>query len=297
MSQRGEIALRRRGVWRFVAAAGVADPAVTAALTCWPDGAVSHRSAAQHHGLRRVKVPPEPEITVPHGLVHKLPGVRVHWSRELTADDILRVGNIGFTSLARTVIDLSDPSDPWESLSVLDEAVALGANTRWINKRAAALAIGRAGVTLIRDATAVGAGSEFRSWLERASSYVYRAGGLPDPEWNVRVRDARGVIGTVDALWPKWQVVSEKEGLRFHTTPQQRRRDANRFNRLLDADFRARRFTWEDVVHRPLYVVETLHRALRAAGADLDPLRVPRVIRVPDRPFWPGKVPAPVRPG
>jgi hypothetical protein len=73
--------------------------------------------------------------------------------------------------------------------------------------------------------------------------------------------------------------------LRFHTTPRQRRRDAERFNRLQDAEYRPRRFTWEDVVNRPVWVVESLYRALRGAGADLDPLLIPRRIDVPARPY------------
>ena len=285
MRQRGEAQLLRRGVSRFCSAAGEPDVAVTAALTCWPDAVVSHRSAAQHHGIRRVKPHECPEITVPHGQVRKLPGIKVHWSRDMPSDDILRVGGVGYMSLARTTIDLSDPADPWEALAVLDDVVAMGAKRPWIHRRAKAMANGRGGVTLIRDATAPGAASEFRSWLERAAAYLYRAGGLPDPEWNVRVRDAAGTIGVVDALWPQWRVVSEKEGLRFHTSPAQRRKDAERFNRLQDADYRPRRFTWEDVVTRPVHVVESLHRALRAAGADLDPLQVPQQIVIPTRPF------------
>ncbi len=230
-------------------------------------------------------MPVKPEITVPHGIVHKLPGVSVHWSRAMPNQDVLTIGGVRYTSLARNVIDLADPGDLWETLALLDDVIAMGAKRAWIHRRARALANGRGGVPLLRDATARGAASEFRSWLERSAAHVYRAGGLPAPDWNVRVVDARGQIGTVDALWPQWRVVSEMEGLRFHTSPSQRRRDADRFNRLQEADYRPRRFTWEDIVHRPLHVVETLHRALRAAGADLDPARIPGQIVLPERPF------------
>lgn len=281
MRERGETEKLRRSVSRFRGAAGEADPAITAVLTCWPDGVISHRSAAQHHGISRVARPDQPEITVPHGLVHKLPGITVHWSRNLPAGDILRVGGVGYTSLARTTVDLADADDPAETLAILDDVIAMGARRAWVHQRAKDLSNGRGGVPLLREATGRDAAARFNSWLERAASNVYRAGGLPDPEWNVPVRDARGQIGIVDALWPRWMVVSEKEGLRFHTTPSQRRRDAERFNRLLDADYRARRFTWEDVTQQPLLVVETLYRALRAAGADLDPARIPRKIDVP----------------
>jgi hypothetical protein len=285
LRRRGEIELLRRGVSRFRSAAGPADSAVTAMLACWPEGVISHRSAALYHGITRVSPPEQPEVTVPHGIVRKLPGITVHWSRSMPAEDILTVGDRRYMSLARTSIDLSDPSDKWESLAILDDVLAMGARRTWIHQRAKALANGRGGVPLIRDATAPDAPEVFKSWLERAAAHVYRAGGLPDPEWNVSVRDDRGRIGIVDALWPTWGVVSEKEGLRFHTSPRQRRRDAERFNRLLEAGYRARRFTWEDVVQRPLHVVETMFRVLEAAGADLDRARIPRRIEIPATPF------------
>jgi hypothetical protein len=99
------------------------------------------------------------------------------------------------------------------------------------------------------------------------------------------VYDRDGLIGEVDSLWRVWSVVSEKEGLRYHTSRTQRRKDAKRFNRLLDAGYGARRFTWEDVVREPVDMAVTLMRALRSAGADLDPARIPRHIELPDRPF------------
>jgi hypothetical protein len=285
MRKRGEIENLRLSVWRYTSAPGNPDPAITAMLACWPEGVISHRSAAVYHGLTRVKPPLEPDVTVPHGEVHRLPGISLHWSRRLDECDVLRVGNARYTSVARTVNDLADPKDVWETLAILDDAVAGGAKRTWINNRATELANGRAGARIIRDATSKESEAVFNSWLERATSHVIRAGGLPDPVWNVSVRDARGRIGIVDALWLPWRVVAELEGLRFHTTPRQRRRDAARFNRLLDAQYQPRRFTWEDIVHRPLDVVATLYGALNAAGADLDPARIPRAIVLPTRPF------------
>lgn len=285
MRRRGEIETRRYGVWRFAAAPGDPDPAVTAMLACGPHAVISHGSAAKFHQLRRVPAPPVPEVTVPHGEVRKRDGITVHWSRDLSAADILNVGGIRYTTLARTVVDLADADEPWETLSIVDDAIALGASRSWIHHRAKDLTNGRGGVRLARDATHPDAAGVFRSYLERVSAHVYRLGCLPDPEWNVPLRDEEGLIGIVDALWRPWAVVSETEGLRFHTTPAERKRDARRFNRLRDARFDPRRFSWEDVVQDPVEVVATLHRALRAAGADLDPARIPRRITIPGRPF------------
>ena len=79
--------------------------------------------------------------------------------------------------------------------------------------------------------------------------------------------------------------MTEKEGLRFHPTPRRRREDARRFNRLREAGYDPRRFSWDDVVQRPVEVAATVLRALQAAGADVDPARLPNRIDLPKRPF------------
>lgn len=277
----GEILRLRRGVWRFRAAAGAPDPAVCALLACWPSAVISHRSAAMFHGLVRAGWPVEPEVTVPFGARRRQAGITVHTSRSLRPGDVLSRGAVRYTSLARTVCDLAEGQDASATLAFLDDAIALGAQRRWIHQRASELAAGRGGVALIVRATAPGGDSTFRSWLERAAAEVYRQARLPSPEWNVPVHDQRGLIGVVDALWTPWCVVSEKEGLRFHTTPLVRRRDAARFNRLANAAYVVRRFTWEDIVRTPVEVAETVARALRSAGCEVDFAEIPREIRVP----------------
>jgi hypothetical protein len=286
LASSGQTVAVRLGVWRWTSAVEVPDPAVTAWLACWPHGTVSHHSAARRHGLDvRTSAPREAEVTIPHARTRVPRGVLVHVTRSLPPCDRHLVGAVPYTSLARTVCDLASRHDPAGTLARVDEAVAAGAAPRWIHDRAASLADGRDGVALVRAATAPGSAAAFRSWLERVAAHVYRAAHLPEPQWNVPVRDARGRIGVVDALWPAYRVISEKEGLRFHTSPRQRRRDAQRFNRLLDAGFTVRRFTWQDVVDRPLDVAATLTRALRAAGADVDLARLPSDIAVPASPF------------
>lgn len=254
---------------------------MSAWLLCGPSAVISHASAAVHHRLYRIGAPTRPHVTVPHGRRHVPAAVKVHSTRELDKADVLTVGGVDYTTLARTVCDLADGQDPWETLALVDDAVARGAKQRWLHQRSSALANGRTGVVLVRAATAPHAAPEFRSWLERTAAHVYRVAGLPDPEWNVAVRDHHGLVGIVDALWPAWRVIAEKEGLRFHTTPEQRRDDAKRFNRLADSQYSVRRFSWEDVVHAPVEVAAAVMRALRAAGADLDPARLPRRIDLP----------------
>lgn len=285
MRDAGEVAAVRRSVSRFRSTAGEPDPAVTAFTTCWPNGVISHASAAQFHGLSRVASPQRPEVTVPFGTTCRPAGIVVHHSKLLGRADILRVGTLRYTSLARTTCDLACGDDPWETLALVDDAVAAGARPRWIHARALELRAGRDGVALVERATRPGASDEFRSWLERAGAHIFELGGLPPPVWNVEVRDARGRIGIVDALWLPERVVCELKGLRFHSSPEQQRRDDHRVNRLLNGGYGVRSFSWRDVVEDAPGVVATLLRALRAAGARVDLARIPRVIEVPARPF------------
>lgn len=258
----GRVTCLRPGVARWVPTPGGPDPTVTAWLACWPWGTVSHGSAAARHELR--PAPPTPEITIPHARTRRPAGVVVHRTRSLPRQDRVLVGAVPHASLARTVCDLATTHDRAATLRLVDDAVAAGASRRWLHARAAALTSGRDGIAAVRDATSATGAAEFRSWLERTAAARWRAADLPAPRWNVPVHDHRGRIGTVDALWdgPGPGVVAELEGLRFHTSPRQRRRDATRFNRLLAAGFRVRRFTWQDVVERPGEVAATLRRAL-----------------------------------
>lgn len=285
MRDAGEVAPVRRSVCRFTSTAGQPDPAITAFVTCWPNGVISHASAAQFHNLRRVAVPDRPEITVPFGTTCRPTGIVVHHSKLLGSADVLRVGPLRYTSLARSTCDLANGDDPWETLAIVDDAVAAGARRQWIHARALELRPGRDGVSLVERATRPGASDEFRSWLERAGAHVFAIGGLPPPIWNAEVRDQRGRIGVVDALWPEHRVVCELKGLRFHTTADQLRRDDQRLNRLLDAAYGVRSFGWRDMVEDARGVVATLMRALRSAGARVDLADIPRVIDVPARPF------------
>lgn len=270
------------GVACFAGAPGAPDPAITAFLRCWPTATIGYGSAAHHHGLTTAR-PERPELVVPHGCRRAPDGIVVHQSRALPRTDRAFVGTLAYTSLARTVCDLASLADRTGTLARVDDAVASGASPRWLHQRSSELTNGRDGVALVRDATEPGAAPAFRSWLERQTALLLVLAGLPAAAWNVPVSDGRGRIGIVDALWAAWSLVVEVEGLRFHTSPAARRRDAARFNRLLAAGYAVRRFTWRDVIERPYETAVTIAEALRDGGAPVDPLAVPAHVALPVR--------------
>lgn len=194
----------------------------------------SHATAAHLLGLHRVGPVALIELC---GLGMTLPvrrGVSVHRTRRLEPCDTGVVDGVPVTSGARTLVDLAARLDAATLTTLVDDAVCAGRTSRsWLYRRAVALRGGRRGVGRLVRLTAEGAEGTFRSWLERRAAWVLCSGGLRRPRWNVPVYDGQGMIGIVDALFPPERVVVDSRGCRFHTTPQQRQRDAARFNRLV----------------------------------------------------------------
>ena len=70
------------------------------------------------------------------------------------------------------------------------------------------------------------------SWLEREHLRLAAAGGLPRPEPQQVLARAGGRVVRVDFRFPATPVVVEVLGYRYHRTPEQLRRDAERMNAL-----------------------------------------------------------------
>lgn len=236
-----------------------------AAVLAAGDGAVaSHRTAALLLGMQRLPAPDAVEVCREDTTPRSLRDVVVHRTRELPACDRTTIDGVPATTGARTLIDLAGAVERHDRMAAVDAAICGRFTSRsWLCGRATALAVGRPAASHVVSLTAPGAEGVFRSWLERRGAWVFNIGGLPQPLWNYKLYDEDGLIGLVDAWFAAQRQPVELEGLRFHTSPRARRRDAERFNRFSLADMRPPlRYTWEDIVRRPEYVVRQLHRAL-----------------------------------
>lgn len=251
-------------VWRHTAAPEDPLVAVHAAVLSAGGGAVAAmHTAAALHGLSRVGRLEPVQICLPQSHQDQLWDVIVHRTRRLEPCDVTEVDGIAMTTATRTLIDLAGVYDKATLTALVDDAIGLGiVNHRWLHRRAEALRNGRRGVGILAALTSDDAESEFRSWLERRAAYVLRAGGVPAPRWNEPIRDGRALIGIADACWPPQRLIAEFDGMRFHSTPDQRRADAERERNLVLAGWRVLRFTWLDVEQRPDSVCAALHRAL-----------------------------------
>ncbi len=99
-----------------------------------------------------------------------------------------------------------------------------------------------------------------RTTIDRAAALD--AAGLPARETNVVLVDARGRIREVDVLFRKARLVVEWDGLRFHSSAAQRRRDRAGDRRLVIARYRVLRFECQDVRTRTGHVAEEVRAAL-----------------------------------
>ena len=71
----------------------------------------------------------------------------------------------------------------------------------------------------------------------------------------------------LDVAFPEHRLDVEVDGWAYHRSKEARDRDIERDNLLTQAGWRVLRFSWEDVVHRPDYVVATIRSVLAAQMA------------------------------
>jgi hypothetical protein len=226
---------------------------------------VSHSAAAQLHGFDRTPRDRVEFLVLRPARTCRL-GEDVHSTRRWGPVDAVIVDGLRATSATRTVIDLANVrTHPDRLKAAIDSAVRLQLSSpETIVRRLAAIrSRGRVGVRLL-DELLVDAGGH--TMLEREFLRLMREAGLPRPETQVVFADGRRTIARVDFLYREWGIVVEVTGRIGHSTPQERARDAQRRNELLDLALRVYEYTWEDVVDTPYRVQREMRERLRAAG-------------------------------
>jgi very-short-patch-repair endonuclease len=94
-----------------------------------------------------------------------------------------------------------------------------------------------------------------RSELEARFLDLCRSAGLPPPRANHVVEGME-----VDFCWPELRLIVETDGWAYHGTRAAFSRDRRRSVTLTVAGWTVLRFTYEDVVHDPDHVVQTLRQ-------------------------------------
>ena len=166
----------------------------------------------------------------------------------LSPPDLVAVGD---APVLEPVIQDAWQDRPWVPLGQLVERVELW---RGRGKRNADRA-----VSLIRP----GAESRPETLVRLAIGNV----GLPEPEVNVTIRDARGrFIGRGDLVYRQWRVIVEYDGEQHRTDTKQFDRDVARLDDFVAHGWRVVRIVGRSFFGNPAESMERVRRALLAAG-------------------------------
>lgn len=231
-----------------------------------PQAVLSHEEAARRLGIELLDDDGVRRLTVPRTCGRlSVRGWRISRA-DLPADAVLEgADGVRMTSPKRTVFDLARVLSVPAAVAAADSALRRELVTA--TDLVAALQ------------TARGTGSaqqrEVASLLDPLSGSVLESvlrvtilrSGLTPPATQYWVADGRELFARVDFCWPAQRLIVEADGFAFHSDREAYRRDRERLNRLERLGWRVLRFTWEDVMSRPEYVLASVRACLARAVA------------------------------
>jgi very-short-patch-repair endonuclease len=223
---------------------------MAAVLSCGDGAALSHASAAALWGIRNQRGGPT-HVSVPSPRDPRRRGIRVHRRR---AFDVTTHNRISVTSPSQTIIDMAPRLSGHQLERVISEADKLDlVHPDALRQHAAAKdGIGGARVrTLLDRQTFLLTDSD----LERRFIPIAERAGLSRAETQVTLHGHR-----VDFFFRAERLVVETDGLRYHRTPTQQKRDRVRDQELTAAGLRVVRFTHGQIKYESDHVAEVLRR-------------------------------------
>jgi very-short-patch-repair endonuclease len=226
-------------------------------------GVLSHRAAARHWGLA---LPPTcggtEDVTIPHKAQRRnIPAdVTIHY-RDLAPDEV--AGHV--TTPLRTVLDCLCDLDLGTALSVGDSALRKGLVEHDELVRAAA-AIGSSQGGRVRTRVRLLDARSANAFESTCRALLILA-GLTGFEPQVTIRSGRRWLGRVDLAHRGWRILVECDGFEHHGERAGLRRDCRRHTGFLCAGWLPLRFSWEDVMYDPTWVVTCVRDAISIAAA------------------------------
>jgi very-short-patch-repair endonuclease len=243
---------------------GVAQHLATSVLAAGSGAALTSISAGRLYGLHGLPRDERVHVLVPHERVVQRPDPTLVVRRSRIPDPTSRlIAGMTVTGPARTVIELGRDLDVAQLVEVLAHAL----HERVVNTDALEAEIARCartrGLPTVRAALARLApdDSRARARRERSTARLLQAHGLPRPRLGHVVELNAAAPVELDLAYPEVLLGIEVDGIRWHRTPQQKRYDEVRQNRLTAAGWGVLRFGEQQLDHTPNHVV----RAVRAA--------------------------------
>ncbi|GAA3082538.1 very-short-patch-repair endonuclease [Kribbella aluminosa] len=244
----GSIRRIAKGVYALPAAP---DP-ITAARA--QGGLVSHLSAAVLHGFDVLELPDKPQITVPRGQHRRLSPVScvLHWADDLPSDGTC-------TSKLQTVLDCARTLPFAAGLTIADSAL----RGRVLDRSQLMVAAANLSGPGCRRARQVAAAADGRaeSPLESVLRAILIEAGILGFEPQVVVRDGT-FSSRIDLANPALMIAVEADGFAYHGTRAALARDCRRHVSLTVRGWRLLRFSWEDVMFDPEWVLQAIRDAI-----------------------------------
>jgi very-short-patch-repair endonuclease len=286
LSQRGGFAtwqgLRRDGVSRWALERSVESSRVVRLRRGvyglgLPDGAdalraaavelgaiVSHDSAAVLWGLELSHQAGQ-HVTVPRsrGRARHV-GVVVH-RLDVDKEEAQVRDGIAVTSPLRTVVDCAASLATNQAVVIADSALRAGLVEPGELRAAAARTTGR-NAAKVRRVVAL-TDPQCGSVLESLLRVLLVLAGLPPDETQFVIRDERGrFVARVDLAYLKVRLIVEADGFEFHRERRDYRADRRKANAYTRAGWWLLRFSWEDVVLQPDYVIDAVRYQLSSTS-------------------------------
>ncbi len=245
----GEVERAARGV--YVRPGKFADHRAAIAY----DGVLSHTSAAEYWELPLLAAPDLPHVTVPPTRHRRSgPPAVLHWAAIDPKDLPVRT-----TSLVRTVMDCARTLPFGEGLAIADNSLTKGNIIRSDLVAAAARMRGPGTPKARRVAAAANAWSA--SFLESVLRALLLEAGIEGFELQVVIVSG-SFQARVDLGHRQLRIAIEADGYEFHGGRRDFAADCRRYDELVAAGWLVLRFTYEQVLSNPDWVVTTIRAAI-----------------------------------
>jgi hypothetical protein len=233
---------------------------LAAVLACGDRAVLSHVSAAVHWNLLQYDAP-RPEVTAPASR-RGVPGIRLHRSRSLDAQDTTHHQGIPTTTVDRTLLDIAAQVPERHLERALAQAERLQLYDHRAIEDVIARSNGHRGTK--RLTIAIADEPQFsRSELEIRVRKLARKHGMPQPECNTSL-DAPDHPGLeADLYFPTHHLVVETDGWDTHRTRQAFEDDRAKDAALTAAGYTVLRFTWRQLRDDPDTVADRLKAIMR----------------------------------
>lgn len=248
-----------RGWYRWEGSSAGERIRLAAIASSFPRGsAFSGLTAARLYGLDLPEADP-PEVVVPHdSKVSGRAGARVR-KIQLAPGDVVWRDGFSVTSPLRTCFDLAGRLPVVDALVALDMALHAGLVDLQAFQRYVAMRQGVAGVVGARRALEL-AEPKAESPMETRLRLLLVRAGLPRPQAQVELRDARGLfVGRPDLYYPEARLGLEYDGENHR---ERLISDNRRQNGLQEIGVLLLRYTGPDLRERPAQIVAEVRRAL-----------------------------------